>query len=344
MQVFTVGGAVSIQDLIAANRAQANRRFSFDEVIPSITIHEPVSNSEIKCFRHCGRKHHIQYVQLVRPLQPGEALVFGTAAHEALEAWWKAPRDFRLEAALQSVDFIEDEYLRARIKALVLGYHARWEAVQYEVIAVEVPFDFALPSGRRICGKIDAIARIGGKLYVVEHKTTSENIDPGSFYWARVSQLDTQVSTYLQGARSLGHAVEGCIYDVLRKPALIPLKSTPEDKRKWTKQGFLYANQRLEDETADEFLERIVADMAENGEKYFGRGEFIRTEDEESKFMNDLELWAQAIEGAPAERPRNPDACFSWNRECEYLPICNGSTTAKDETLYRIALKRHEEI
>jgi hypothetical protein len=38
---------------------------------------------------------------------------------------------------------------------------------------------------------------------VVEHKTSSEDVTPGSFYWSRL-RMDGQVSVYFDGARALG--------------------------------------------------------------------------------------------------------------------------------------------
>lgn len=61
---------------------------------------------------------------------------------------------------------------------------------------------------------------------VVEHKTTSADITPGSPYWRRLT-LDAQVSLYLGGAGSL-------LYDVIRKPTLRPLKATPVEARRYT--------------------------------------------------------------------------------------------------------------
>lgn len=72
-------------------------------------------------------------------------------------------------------------------------------------------------------------------VYVVEHKSTGEECRPGSPYWKRLV-LDTQVSNYDEGARSLGHAdLRGVIYDVVRKPGTRPSKATPPEAREYTK-------------------------------------------------------------------------------------------------------------
>jgi hypothetical protein len=47
--------------------------------------------------------------------------------------------------------------------------------------------------------------------------------------------MDGQVSTYFDGAASLGLDVAGCIYDVIGKPGIRPLQATPVEARKYTK-------------------------------------------------------------------------------------------------------------
>ena len=55
------------------------------------------------------------------------------------------------------------------------------------------------------------------KVYLLETKTSSEDLSPGSTFWKRTI-LDPQLSLYLPAIRKLGHDPRGCIYDVLRKP------------------------------------------------------------------------------------------------------------------------------
>jgi hypothetical protein len=53
-----------------------------------------LTNSRIKCFQNCRRKHYYDYILGKRRVaeDKSEALWIGTLMHEALEAWWK---DFR---------------------------------------------------------------------------------------------------------------------------------------------------------------------------------------------------------------------------------------------------------
>lgn len=71
-------------------------------------------------------------------------------------------------------------------------------------------------------------------IYVVEHKTTALEIGAGSSYWRRLT-LDSQISNYQVGCRSLGHVPTGVLYDVIRKPQIRPYKATPIEAREYTK-------------------------------------------------------------------------------------------------------------
>lgn len=84
-----------------------------------------------------------------------------------------------------------------------------------------------------IAGKLDVLVRerATGRVLVIEHKTSSEDVSPGSAYWQRL-RLDGQVSLY----HLADERIEGVIYDVLAKPGEKPLKATPEASRKWVKE------------------------------------------------------------------------------------------------------------
>jgi hypothetical protein len=160
---------------------------------------------------------------------------------------------------------------------------------------------------------------------LLEHKTTVESFaDDADPYWIKMG-MDGQVSHYYLGAESLGHRVEGCLYDVLLRPRMKPLKATPEGSRKYKANGELYANQRDRDETAKEYGERIAADIETRPEKYFARRTIARTDNDIIEYLGDV--WAEGRmmrEAELAQRsPRNPEAChrfgtcWAWNH-CAY--------------------------
>jgi hypothetical protein len=329
-----------------------------------VTPEEPrtklLTSSRLKDARACQRLHQIQYELGYRPTEDAEALRFGTLSHDGLQAWWESPRE-RLEealAAMRAAVGLEEEpdlFALARAEAMLIGYDARWKSEPYEVLAVEVPFETELRNpmtGRpsqtwRLAGKIDAIVRDlrDGRVLVVEHKTAAGDVSPGSEYWRRL-RMDGQVSIYFEGARSLGHDVAGCLYDVLGKPAQKPLKATPPEERRLKKDGTPYANVRLEDETPVEFQARVMEAIAEDPNRFFVRGEVTRLDEEMAEHLYDVWQTAQSIrEGELSGRhPRNPDACVRYGRTCPFFDVCTGVASLDDPTRFRRIESVHAEL
>ena len=176
---------------------------------------------------------------------------------------------------------------------------------------------------------------------VVEHKTTSSDITPGSTYWRKLT-LDTQVSQYLGSTEG----VEGMLYDVIRKPGIKPFKATPEADRKYTKAGTLYAAQRERDETPEEYAVRLRADISEGPNKYYARGIIVRLPSERIEAARDTWLVAGSIRESMRldAWPRNPGSCDAYGRTCDYWAVCAGETTIEDATRFRTAETPHEEL
>ncbi len=188
------------------------------------------------------------------------------------------------------------------------------------------------------------------KTFVVEHKTSSEDIGLGSRYWTKLT-LDAQVSNYLVGARALGFEPDGVLYDVLRKPGLEPRLATPISDRKYTKPTKsdpvprLYANQRDRDETPEEYRDRILADIADRPDYYYQRGVVVRLEEEERDAAFDTWQTAEQIRlNRNAGRwPRNVDACSQFGRMCEYWPVCSGEASIDDQIRF-VSGETHPEL
>ena len=306
-----------------------------------------VTNSQLRTLRRCVREHHYRYDLGVRPLVTAEALRFGTLMHLALEVWWSAEPYLRLPAALHVLgDHAFDPFEHARATALMLGYHTRWaDDEPFELVANEVEFRAQLinpaTGGRSrtydLAGKIDKIVRrADGRIWIVEHKTTSEDIGPGSLYWQRLL-LDPQVSMYFVGARALGYDVAGCLYDVVKKPKQSPLLATPEDKRRIKKDGTPYADVRLDDETPEAYEARLCVAVEAAPDAYFQRGEVMRLDQEERDAAHDTWQTVQALRESRREGryPRNPDGCERFHRLCDYFDVCTGQASIDDARFER---------
>lgn len=250
-----------------------------------------------------------------------------------------------------------DPYDLARAEVMLRGYDARWGAERYDVLDVEAEFRAPLvnpDTGRAsqtwiLGGKIDVIVREtdgARRTLVVEHKTTSDDAGVGSDYIKRL-RLDGQVSTYFDGAAArLGAPIDGCIYDVLVKPCIRPLRATPPESRKYTKDGRLYATQREADETPDEYRARLIEKIAASPDEFYVRAEVVRLDGEMDDHRRDTwELGRELRESVLAGRfPRNPDACVRYGRTCEFFGVCTGEARLDDPAAFTRVENVHGEL
>lgn len=277
-------------------------------------------------FRTCPRKHFLRYEQRLVPAEESLPLRVGSAFHRALEA-----RDKGLDPAAEIDARLSDPYDVAMVAAMFDGHVRRYDLDEPQAVRSELPFRLPLinPETDRqtpvwmIAGVIDRIVQLGdGRLALMEYKTTSRDFAPGAEYWTKL-HMDQQLSVYVIAARAIGYDVSTILYDVTRRPALRPLKATPEEARKYTKDGRLYAAQRDRDETPEEYAARVAQDIADRPDHYFARIEVARLEDDLRECQ--AEIWQQQLVIRLAQRSghwyRNPGACFG-NFNCEYLPFC----------------------
>lgn len=268
-----------------------------------------------------------------------------------------------------------DPFELARAEELMRGYSARWFDEPLTVLAVEVEFDADLvnpetdaPSRTfRLGGKLDVIVRdAAGRVLNVEHKTSSEDITQGSFYWKRL-RLNGQVSTYMVGARSLGHEPAETLYDVLGKPgqrpSMVPVldadgvkivhdaagqRVRTKDGKKWREtadaaQGYVL---QVRAETVDEYRLRVRDALCKEPDRFFVRGTVVRLLNEEREAAFDAWQTAANIrEGRRLGRhPRNPDSCMRYGSPCPMFEVCTGETSIEDPTKYRRVENVHEEL
>lgn len=289
-----------------------------------------LTNTRLRTHRRCQRMHHIQYVLGYRPVREDAELAFGTLVHLGLEAWWTAKQN-GAEALLPALAIIlasnADPFDIVRAEVMLTGYDARWGDAEMEVLGVEVPFETQLVTEDRLGGKMDAIARIDGKVFIVEHKTSSSDISAGSDYWRRL-RLDSQISIYHEGARSLGHDVAGCLYDVLGKPGQRPLKVN---------------SRRTADETADEYKVRIVEAMLKEPHAYYQRQTIVRLESELRESMLDVTEQAKQIFSS-SSAPKNPDACFQFGKPCPFFGVCCGEQSLDSPEHFKKLNNVHPEL
>ncbi len=292
----------------------------------------PVTNSEIACFQRCEREWQHRYIDHREGLQPAETLSRGKRMHAALSGWWSSP----VGALISSLAF--DPSVPPAERAMIIGYAARYEPPHLRDVRVNVPFRTTI-GGVEMVGECDAVGTDPdtGDTVIVEHKTTSHDVTSGSAWWRERVHCDSQPSTYL--AAFPGATV---CYDVLHVPDIEQAKATPEDKRKYTKAkpnepSRLYAGQRSEDETDEEYIARVLSDMADKPEKYFQRAVVVRLDSEREAFEWDVKLTAERMrhpmrsiemraDGTSTSPKlltvRNPRSCFTYGRACDFFEVC----------------------
>ena len=329
-----------------------------------------LTNSAAKAFRSCQRLYQIRYKLGYKPTKESSALYFGTAMHAGLEAW-TATKD--LEVALAAVQ-CSDPFDQVKVEELLRGYHFMWLDAPYAALRVEEQFEDELvnpASGKaskiwRVSGKLDGLVQdTDGKVWILEHKTSSEEVSPGSDYWKRL-QMDSQVSMYYTGARAIGYEPAGCLYDVIRKPTIQPHaialvdengqkivvdqdgeRVRTKDGKKWRETGDASLGYVVQSrpELPEEYRARLREDIAAKPEQYYQRGIVVRLEEDEKDAAADVWATAKGIREAElAQRwPRNPDACTKWNRTCEYWEVCTRTESLENTLLYRKA-EIHEEL
>lgn len=257
-----------------------------------------------------------------------------------------------LDHALAAIPADTDAFTRARAHATMIAYAALWDMREAEVLAVEREFctPYIRPDGTEdsdwdIAGKIDLVLRSDGAVRLFDHKTSSEDVGPGSTFRGRLA-LHRQPAHYLIGARSLGIEAVSFTFDVIGKLGIEPLLATPNERRKFTKKGDLYANQRAEDETVDGYFRRCADEIAEDPERYFAEIEVVRNHAELEEHVRDIHRLTTQIDtvrhyGLAA---RNDGACFQYGgRPCSYHGVCSGTASVDDVRLFTIR-KAHEEL
>lgn len=305
-----------------------------------------ITASRCKCFRRCPRLEWYEYHLGIRPLQTALALRWGTAWHYGLEVWWAnggsvgAMALAEVGMLMKARELMLDEYACTTLRVMLAAYHARWceDMANYEVLGVETEFRAPLSDGFTLGGKLDVVIRkrSDGSVWLVEHKSSGEDISVGSDYWLRL-RMDAQASIYFDGALVLGHEIDGIIYDVCGKPDVQPKRATPTDKRKYTQAGKLYANQRGDDESLAEFEGRITDEVAGDWDGHFQRREVVRLQSELEEARRDTIATARLMRVVreTGYAPRSVDSCQQYGRTCAYHSVCSGAADINDPTRFQ---------
>lgn len=326
-----------------------------------------LTHSRMQSWKTCPKKHMLSYEVGLRRVESTRALRFGTVFHEGLD---RLASGENVEAVVgrivqQYLDNEPPQYMSTHnwhtecetACALLRGYAWCWQNDGNQIVATEEGFNVEIVNPETghptpsftFSGKIDKIVRLSdGRLAIMEHKTTSGDINPQSDYWRRL-RLDTQISGYMTGApqilerREILEDVATVIYDVIRKPSIAP-RQIPlldeqgrkvvldaEGNRPLKKDGEPYQSANAEKgwtlqtrvETAQEFGARLLKDCYDRHEFYFQRMEIARLSSDMEEFAGELwDLQKMIREAQKNDRfPRNTAACLAPYK-CEFFDLC----------------------
>lgn len=303
-----------------------------------------ISNSVGSTYHNCARMHYFSHERGLEPTERPRYFSFGDVGHGVLDHVWEAKGavqdDFINEAVWDMCRKNQSPYQTAyeheieayTLVALLLGYQWYWQGNFPETVATESEFRHpVMPPYHRgkyyepdwtAAGKRDKLVKLSdNRIMIVDHKFLAQDLDD-EFFWQQL-QIDSQVSMYWWSCMMDGQSVDGALYDVIRKPTIRPYKATPEEKRKYKKDGTLYSNMREEDEKPRDWCDRLLKDITEKPEKYYRRREVVRTNDDVKEFAKHLWQTTRMINAGRQYNwwPKNTKACVKFTR-CPYFRLC----------------------
>lgn len=276
---------------------------------------ELLTSSRMGSFLACQRKHYYRYELGMKPNTDANALRFGSAWHAAMEARWQSGTyEVALAAALAGNGM--DEMQQHTLAGLLVGYCQHYSGIEIvKTMQPEVEFNHPIKGSNTFdaAGKIDGLGILhDGRLALIEHKTTSEDISPESDYWLRL-RSNNQILQYVYAARKLGWNIEIVIYDVTRKPSI----------------------RQKQNETIEQFGERLADDTMARPEFYFARREVPVTDQDLEEFNVQRVMISRNILGCRHEQKKlsRPEQAWARNingmvcRNCEYSQFCLQNTS-----------------
>lgn len=291
------------------------------------------SNSQVSMYESCNRKHLFSYILGLKGDSIAPAPTFGKAWHRAMDVVWNDlcsdgttnvisngdpgtlvrrafdawQEEWTSEGFPGILDITPDqeEELKARTPFTALGMVEEYIPIRrefledIELISVEQPFLVPLSQDEDLwyCGVLDKVIKYKGRVYIVDHKTTSAYKVKGGFKASFTESFspDTQIDGYAYAGRMLwgdkfkGIFVDGALVhkNVHDKYCLLPIERQTAQIDSW-----LW-------ETLDK-IQRIEKD----------KKRALASQEE----VSEIEYLPAAI--------KNTSSCWSFNTPCTYTDLC----------------------
>jgi hypothetical protein len=287
---------------------------------------ERISASRLSTFRECPRRYQHSYIRGRVPLAEPQALTFGRAWHEALEQWWFAGPEAAVAWLVGKAGHISAED-GARIAAMLTHYNPPRSG--YDLIGVEREYTVPIinPDSRRPSRSYTFYLRLDvevrelatGDRWIIEHKTTSDEILGFGPYWQRL-QIDAQVAFYV-----IATGCRGVLYDVVRKPML---RISKADEQRAAAEGL---------ELSMAYQRRLEETIGAEPERYYQFRPIEKTADDLAEAHADLFEQVQMLHNCHRRSmfPRNSNSCRTLYGTCPYLGVCTGTELLDDDARFR---------
>ena len=288
-----------------------------------------LSASALKDFLACRRRFWFRYVENLVPLVRATPLSFGSAGHACMAVVLTSttpPTKEQLTKIAMS-EYTAEEIKTAGIDPLVaveavmaFDELSGWRGWNWKVKQTEVYFAVSMGRGKKLHGYLDGIAETqDNQSLIVENKFL------GSITESYMNHLlwDDQASYYIVGARASGLDVCGILYNMIQKPTIDQFEATPDEKRKFTKDGKLYANQHDQAEPDADYLARVKAWYAENKETAFQTRMVMRNKQQVEEMHKRFQQIVTDLRHCDKHNHYYPngDDCSGYF-SCPYASIC----------------------
>ncbi len=176
-----------------------------------------LSYSQINTYLMCPLKYKFQYIDLIRPAFTSSALVFGSAIHEAVGAFYQSVMEGDCLTVSQAHDVYRQiwesqneeheirffngdsgESLSKKAQSMLSVFVEQFEP-SVQIIGVEEPFSVEIEGTPSLVGWIDSLELApDGTVTIVDLKTASKR------YSEQNVRSNLQLTCYSLGAQSLG--------------------------------------------------------------------------------------------------------------------------------------------
>ncbi len=275
-----------------------------------------VSHNSASTYRGCPKKYYWSYMQGLKPKKRAISLTVGGIVHEGFDKFYHGTSDndvlnfisARFAEEITKATIEEQENLRVGAYiAEGMWTHYPWKNLQeWDRHFPEKEFDVPFPGlrGVRLVGRVDGLVKKDGLWWVRETKTTG--LTPRQFDGR--CKTSAQATGYVLAMKELGYAVQGVLFDAIKKPLL---------------------RKRVGD-TVDSYGKRIIEDYRldslkpEGDRKCYSRPVSYRSEADLRNYIFDMTEMVRDIRKKVKGGTwwRNLDYCWSFNSECPYAKIC----------------------